>query len=186
MWLQNTTRVSAIWVNPESANRLKFTWPGTGQGFSFDIGGLLRGEPFHNDEFFVEVKGYEKNEGKQVKAYKQYLAQCYIAFQKEPARCNHFMYITWTPFRMPAPNGRQRSWAWLQSEDCIKSALVDQRDRVFKEGISETDAKELIDQSLVTEIAERLWVLVLTKKQEELVITPKHRQMVYGDWSVDS
>ena len=95
-WLEATTRVDVPWVNPDHVAKLSFPWIGKGT-FSFDLGGTLRGGDVHGQEFFAEVKRYT-NASDQGSLYREYLAKCYCAYQCSPARCDHFMWITWHPF----------------------------------------------------------------------------------------
>jgi hypothetical protein len=185
-WLADTTRVSTAWLNPEALARLQFDWPGVANHkFSFDIGGMLRGDPFHNQEFFGEVKGYHRvSEAKQSDEYVSYLAKCYAAYRSAPARCDHFMWITWTPFRIhAAARNTYRPWPALWSGREVRKAVVRHRSRVFGPNLSVQDALALATIADCNAVAERLWVIVLHEKQEQLTILKKHRRLVYAAWS---
>lgn len=53
--MELTTRAHAHWVNPEGKTHLAFNWADGGE-FSFDVGGVLRGEDIEGKRFFAEVE----------------------------------------------------------------------------------------------------------------------------------
>jgi hypothetical protein len=56
-WLEFTTRADARWVNPDEVALPKLTFPwATGNTFSFDRGGILRGGRVNHQEFLAECK----------------------------------------------------------------------------------------------------------------------------------
>jgi len=172
-WLDATTRVKSCWLNtdPAGASKLDFVWPGNGRAFSFDIGGILRGGEFENQMFVAEAKKYTgaHDQGTQ---YRAYLAKCYSARQSNRALTDHFMWITWHPFNVT-------NWRNLCTADEVTSAVIDRREDVLRVGISAEDAKAELDVDLVNDLAERLWLLVLNDRQEKLVITDKHRSIIF-------
>jgi hypothetical protein len=58
--LDATTRTRTSWVNEDTvrAGKLEFPWPHGGESFSFDVGGMLIGEPFGWHNFVAEVEFY--------------------------------------------------------------------------------------------------------------------------------
>jgi hypothetical protein len=99
-WLDATTRTRSSWTNKEAvaAGRLTYNWPHAGaEEFSFDVGGILYGEPFDRHNFVAEVKNYAYDTlGMH---YDKFLAQCYLVYRDHSRWVNQFMFLTWNPFR---------------------------------------------------------------------------------------
>lgn len=167
-WLEATTRVDVNWINPDGVQKLTFHWE-TGNTFSFDLGGLLRGGDYHRQEFFAEIKNYSDAHD-QGTLYTEYLAKCYRALKLMPARCDHFMWLTWHPFSV-------KKWADLCSAKEVQRAVIENRERCL--GIEkQAEAEVAVDARLCEEVASRLWLIVLSEKQETLVIDEVDRQHV--------
>jgi hypothetical protein len=164
-WLDSTTRVLASWTNEDAvvANRLEFQWPHGGQNFSFDLGGLLCGGDFEMQSFVAECKKYSAASD-QGEHYDDWLAKCYIMRRDYYRNADHFMWITWHPFRVGV-------WNQLLMPDSVKRGLLTSynRKRIFDTD-EEEKARALIDEELVNDVAGRLWLIVLSDKQEKLVI----------------
>lgn len=163
-WLESTMRVAWIWTNAGSAvskKKLAYVWPGDPKRtFSFDLGGVMRAGEFDDHQFSAEVKCYDK-EHKQPEMYRRFLAQCYVALGERPHLCDHFMWITWAPFNATA-------WHKHCSEERVRQAVLEHRSLVF--GITSSDeAEELLDAERVKEVADRLWLIVISEKQERFV-----------------
>jgi hypothetical protein len=171
-WLDATTRVKSSWINtdPGAAMKVRFDWPATNTTFSFDLGGVLRGEEFENQMFLAECKKYTVV-GNQPSHYREYLAKCYVARDQNKAITDHFMWITWHPFLV-------ESWRNLCSAEEVRKSVVSQRHRVFGANFQEQDAFSATDDKLCQDVAERLWLLVLSDRQEGLVITDRHRGLI--------
>lgn len=170
-WLEATTRVDAHWVNPDrwAIPKLTFSWSNGHGSFSYDLGGVLRGGEFHQQEFLAEVK-YYSTAGDQSELYSEYLAKCYRAYMTRPDRCDNFMWITWHPFLTSR-------WKNLCSESEVVDAVIRHRHRAL--GVdSEDDAKEVIRWGDCKEVSSRLWLIVLCDRQESLVISREHRALV--------
>jgi hypothetical protein len=181
-WLDATTRVKACWLNtdPGAAQKTSYAWPKTGTSFSYDLGGILRGGEFENQQFLAECKKLTTSGGQGTK-YREYLAKCYVAHMANPAFTDNFMWITWHPFLV-------ESWAKLCGAEEVRNGVVDQRHRIFGSDVTEEDAPKLVDSAVCERVAGRLWLLVLSEKQEKLVITDKHRGIIiaheieHGGW----
>jgi hypothetical protein len=159
-WLESTTRVLNVWMNPEDEAKLTFSWATKGT-FSFDLGGTLYGAELHNKNFFAEVKKY-KGPGDQPTEYRKYLAKCYRALVETPSMCDHFMWITWAPFSVTA-------WSKLMTADYVKDSVL--KHRLATLGSKTADP----DPALCTAVAERLWLIVLSDKQETLGLSDSER-----------
>lgn len=164
VWLERTTRVQASWMVTDSfgAERLTFGWP-HGESFSFDIGGILRGDEFAQQSFLSEVKGYVAAND-QGAHYLSYLAKCYVARQQYPGMAHNFMWITWCPFNVT-------TWSELCTPDKVKQGVLSECRRVTGKD-DPAMAESLIDESLIKDVADRLWLIVLSERQERLVISP--------------
>lgn len=170
-WLESTTRVNAQWVNPDKAavGKLTFDWPHGGHTFSFDLGGIMKYGEFEGQMFFAESKNYDAPSDL-ASHYDQFLAQCYVAFQEREAYCDHFIWIAWSPHSITR-------WPELRSEDAVRDGVIKHRLRVFDEE-NKADAAAMIDADTVTAVAERLWLIILSEKQERLVISAEHRGII--------
>ncbi|SOD62223.1 hypothetical protein SAMN06297387_10538 [Streptomyces zhaozhouensis] len=156
-------RISGAYANTDSpacGRRLTLSWPHGGQTFSFDLGGTMRGAPYQHDMFCAEVKNYTQP-GDQGTHFDEFLAKCYVAAQTNHLLSDHFMWITWSPFRVS-------SWSTLNSPEQVESAVLQNRVRVLGT-TGEEEARDLLDNDLAKSVADRLWLIVLSAKQETLV-----------------
>lgn len=173
-WLDATTRTRSSWTNKEdvAAGRLTYNWPHAGgEEFSFDVGGILYGDPFDNHNFVAEVKNYS---GDTLGGhYDKFLAQCYLVYKDHSRWVNQFMFLTWHPFRV-------KTWTQLCETDAIVEACVEHRKRLFDTD-DEGEAKNCIDMSVVEALAPRLWLVVLSTKQEKLLISDDDRALIVHD-----
>lgn len=71
------------------------------------------------------------------------------------------MWITWAPFLVT-------SWSTLNSPERVVDAVVTHRTRIIGD-VSEEEARDQIDGDIAASVAERLWLIVLSQKQETLV-----------------
>jgi hypothetical protein len=168
-WLDATTRADVRWINPDlvALPKLTFAWH-DGTDFSFDIGGLLLGGSKNNEEFLAEVKNYSSGSD-QGTLYDEYLAKCFRARKTRPDRSDNFFWITWAPFRA-------NRWQEQCTSEQLAAAIVAHRVKAL--GLSDEAAAKAgvaADQVFLDDLAKRLWVIVLSPKQEEhLVLTPEH------------
>lgn len=171
-WLEATTRANVPWVNPHpvAVPKLTFSWvEPEARTFSFDLGGMFIGGDVADQEFLVECKNYE-NAGHQNSLYNEYLAKCYVAIQQRSDRCDNFMWITWSPFGT-------RSWSELTSTARVRAAVLSECRRAL--GVEAADAESKIDDALCDEVAKRLWIIVLSDRQEKhLVLTAEHQGLI--------
>ena len=176
-WLDSTTRVQASWTNEDAvhASRLEFKWPsGDKQPFSFDVGGILSGGEYEGHFFVAECKKYEADSDQGVH-FDDFVAKCYLTRRDNSRVADHFMWITWAPFRV-------KTWKNLCSADSILTGLKVERNLKRALGVENVaDADGQIDLDLAQEVADRMWLLVLSEKQEKLVITPEHRALIVAD-----
>lgn len=172
-WLDSTTRVTKSWTNEDQAhvNRLEFAWPFLGQNYSFDLGGMLSGGEYEGQFFLAEVKKYSVV-GDQPQHWLDFVAKCYVTRRDHAALADQFIWITWHPFS-------QTDWPKLCTPEYVKKGLLTEknRKRVFDTD-EETAAAGLIEADLLTEVSDRMWLLVLNEKQERLVITSEHRALI--------
>lgn len=153
VWLEKTGRVDVHFSRYEVGEVpfLTFGKP-SGTSFSFDIGGVLRLES-GNVSFFGEVKKVTSEAG-QGPQYREYLAKCYRAsvIQGHP---HHFLWITWHPFSVT-------SWSHLCDASSVKAAIEEHKDEF---------CDDTVDETLCEELAERLWLIVLSDRQETLAMS---------------
>ena len=163
LWLDSTTRTMSTWsvYDRFGVPRLLYPWPEGGKAYSYDLGGLFYGGDLHQQSFMVECKKYSNdNQGGH---FDKFLAQSYVTLMKYPQLADHLLWITWHPFRVT-------TWNDLASEPNIRAAVVSEKKRIFGD-VSDADALAAIDPAIVTDLASRVWVIVLSDKQETLVLS---------------
>lgn len=168
LWLDSTTRVRYSYTNMDDGgpNRLAFWWPHGGQPYSYDLGGVFRGKPFENESFAAESKKYA-NANDQGTHFDKFLAQTYCTILSNSRLVQHFMWITWAPFRV-------NTWNKLHSEESVLKALEIHRDKVF--GTDEIrNVSEMIDDEVLQRLMDTMWIIVLSDKQTALVISTDDR-----------
>ncbi|MFB7719221.1 hypothetical protein [Nocardia sp. NPDC056100] len=154
-WLERTTRAKVPWVQPDPAAVRKLTFRKPNGSFSFDLGGVLHGGEFDKQEFLAEVKNY-KDASDQPVLYREFIAKCYRAYSERPERCDHFMWITWAPFNAT-------EWSKLDSCDKVKHCVRECWQFNFTS--KEQADGAILDSGIVKEVADRIWLLVLSEKQ---------------------
>jgi hypothetical protein len=174
-WLDATTRTRSSWTNKDDVNagRLTFRWPYAGQNeFSFDLGGMLYGGDFDNHYFVAEVKNYG-SDSDLGEHFDKFLAQCYLVYKDHSQWINQFMFLTWNPFRA-------RGWHKLcGTESIIEGCLTNSR-RLFDTEDAD-EAKTKLDMGIIAELVDRLWLVVLSEKQEQLLISDEDRALIVQD-----
>jgi hypothetical protein len=167
-WLERTTRVDQTWTRADSplSELLHFQWPcGDQQPFSYDLGGRFQGGDLEGQSFIAEVKNYTK-ENDLAAHYVSFLAKCYVALGHRPERCDHFLWVAWSPFQA-------QHWDEHVSEAKVLKAVLKHRRQVFGEEV-EAGALAKVDHRRLIEVADRLWLITLAQKQERLVIADEH------------
>lgn len=158
-WLESTTRVVVPWVVYETPHLTTLQLL-NGKEESFDLGGHFTDET--KRPFFVEVKAYDGNHSHQYSDYQEYLANSYSMTKQmldhsRPDKQWEFMFVTWHPFRI-------EKWSQHCTETAIIEALGQYPDRL---------AGQEPDINVVKTVAQRLWLIVLSKRHEELVMNSK-------------
>lgn len=157
-WLELTGRAQVPWQRYDSLHTryLTFSKP-SGSEFSFDLRGYLTGDPFNNVQFLAEVKKYSEA-GDQHPLYQEYLAKCYRAWRVGGGPYE-FMWITWHPFQVG-------EWRALCDANKVRASVELHRADFMNNN-------ESIDDGLCGDIAARLWLVVLSDRQETLCLTPE-------------
>lgn len=172
-WLDATTRVNAQYVvpNPIAVPKLTFPWAGgsAAAAFSFDLGGFLLGGDLQGEEFLAECKFYASH-GDQGTEYAKFVGKCYCAYKHRPERCDNFMWITWAPFLVTR-------WPELCTMAYVREQVLAHRARTVATG-DEQEAETLVDDEVCQAVADRLWIIVLSERQESLVISKEHRGVI--------
>lgn len=154
-WLEKTGRVSVQYTVYEVGLVPFLSFPNAGGGqFSFDMGGILHLEA-GKAPFLGEIKKYDVV-GDQPAMYREYLAKCYrtcVATGKP----YHFVWITWHPFS-------QTNWTSLCTAAEVRRAVQAHKKTYCGEHVD-------VDDAVCTELAERLWLIVLSDRQERLSMT---------------
>jgi len=173
IWLERTTRADVPWVVPDriAVPKLTFPWnPTRADTFSFDLGGMLRGGDVNGQQFYAECKYYAAA-GNQGAMYKEYVAKCYSALRAQPHACDNFMWITWAPFATTI-------WPKLLTADYVEGAVLTHHERVLATA-SAAAATTSLNKDLASQVADRLWIIVLSDRQEQhLVMSDKHLGLI--------
>ena len=171
-WLDLSTRVRRSWAYDDHtlAEMVHFDWPyATGQEkqFSFDLGGDFRGEPLDGQSFLAEVKNY-RYESNLPTHFRDFLAKCYVALGSKPARCDNFLWISWSPFQA-------QSWHKHATTENVRRSLIHNANRKRVFGVDkEVDAVAKLDVELMANVASRVWLIILSDRQVMLVPTEDH------------
>lgn len=184
-WLDATTRTRTSWVNEDTvrAGKLEFPWPHGGESFSFDVGGMLIGQPFDWHNFVAEVKFYSGDD--LGPPFDDFLAKCFVVRKLHTTNAEQFMFLTWHPFRI-------KTWTKLCQKETIVSAIKKHAKHIYdieppdakdesdgaKAVRAQIDAVIQADTEAVEELERRLWLVVLSEKQEELLISAEDRALI--------
>ena len=151
-WLEKTGRVEVNFTVYEVGAAPFLTFQNTTDGeFAFDMCGVLNLDE-KKAHFYGEVKKYSRP-GSQPTDYTEYLAKCYRATSLHE-RPYHFMWITWHPFNL-------RRWSRLCTAEEVRAA-------VDKHKTNYCGDDQDIDEDLCDKLADRLWLIVLSDRQEGL------------------
>lgn len=163
-WLESTTWVALPFNAYDNAPVCRLSRL-DGKTKLYDQFGFIHTDP--PTPLYVEVKSYSSHGGKQPEAYWEFLANAYSITARdlkdgEDAR-REFMWITRHPFD-------QTAWVSLTSPERMKRALEKHHPEVLD--------GEAINADLLATVSERLWLLVLHKRQEELMLTAEELSLV--------
>ena len=151
-WLEKTGRVQVYFTVYEVGVAPFLTFRNTTDSeFTFDMCGVLNLDE-GKAPFYGEVKKYS-SVGSQPEKHTEYLAKCYRAtsMDKKPY---HFMWITWHPFS-------QTKWSKLCTAEEVRAAVDEHKTNYCGDD-------QDIDEDLCDELADRLWLIVLSDRQERL------------------
>jgi hypothetical protein len=80
------------------------------------------------------------------------------------------MWIAWSPHGTT-------TWDTLLTAEAVRSAVVRHRKNIFGVELAK-DAESLVDFTTCQKVATRLWMIILSERQESLVISPEHRGVI--------
>lgn len=171
-WLSSTMRVRAIWTTADEyvAMKLEYDWPSGGRSFSFDVGGIFDGGEVNGQTFVAESKHYNSAEGNLGTEYADFLAKCYVVWREHARQVQQFMFVTWHPFN-------STKWPKLCTPDAIERGVIRNRARVFGEEDAD-EARGLFDRETAESLASRLWLVVWSDKQDNLLMSNDDRAIV--------
>ncbi|MFC7618172.1 hypothetical protein ACFQV2_37075 [Actinokineospora soli] len=150
--------------DPIAIPKLTFDWAKPKRKFSFDIGGTLLGDGLQGQEFLAECKKY-KTASDLPGHYRKFLAQCYRALILRPDRCDNFMWISWAPFDAAR-------WDTLTTKEKVRESVLEHGELVFDK--PKEECEDVISDELCDDVAGRLWMIILSDRQEALTLTPEH------------
>lgn len=161
-WLEATTFMELHWNVYEMPSMCVATHAAGRK--KFDLAGSFIGAT--KQPVFVECKKYKSSNG-QHKEFREFLAIAYSSTQRSIHERGgdtgtEFIWVTFAPFQIT-------EWSKLESHEKIEASL--------KEFPAYLDGKPL-DQDLIRLISERVWVLVLNKKQERVTLTHRELMMI--------
>jgi hypothetical protein len=130
---------------------------------TYDLSGHFLGD--RRFPLYVEAKKYS-TPGGQGTAYDEYLANAYSitarAVRDDMDQKTEFMWITWHPFR-------QTTWKKLLDHDTVRDAVLAYPDVLGN--INGSSPEDEVDVEICQTVAKRLWLVVLTDRQHELVLS---------------
>lgn len=175
-WLDRSTRCRNIFTiqNRSLRDLLCFPWPTHTKTYSFDMGGEFRGDDLEGQTFLAEVKNYKK-ELDLPTHFRAFLAKCYLALGYRPDSCDNFLWISWAPFQA-------QSWDSHCSYDKVVASLLHDsiRPRIF--GDSDKDAaSSQIDPQQASQVAERIWLITLSHRQDRFHILDEHYRKLLSE-----
>lgn len=161
-WLESTTHIELNFDAYDWASECTISCLDGGLQ-TFD----LKGQIYKSKSMlFVENKAYT-SVGSQAKDYQDFLAIAYSATAAEISRTQdprwQFMWVTTYPFA-------QGKWPKLTKRSQIKAAL-----EADTTGLLNGDP---IDEEVLDLMADRVWLLVYNKRQQEFTLTPQELNMI--------
>jgi hypothetical protein len=155
-WLELSTRVDKCWTRHDrpAGELLEFQWPhghddGSPAQFSFDLGGTFRGDPLDNQSFVAEVKAYKKEQDLPTH-FRDFLAKCYAALEARPDRCDHFLWVSWSPFQA-------QHWDQHATSENVRKSVLHKANRSRTLGLAdESEAAAKLSADLLVGVASPL------------------------------
>jgi hypothetical protein len=157
-WLESTTRFAVPWDVYGSPNQTTVKLL-SGEAKGYDIAGHLIGEDgAPGPPFYGEVKNYH-SVSDQPALYHEYLARSYSA-ALEATSSEHdpeieFMWVTWHPFS-------QTKFLELCGAEEIEQACSSHTKYL---------GEEQFDRSFAETLAQRLWLLIVNPRQDEMTMS---------------
>lgn len=162
-FLESTTYLNVPWTAYDHESMCKLQRL-DGSKKVYDLRGFFLGE--RRRPLYIESKKYA-SAGSQGSYYREFLADVYsitARAQKEDMDENaEFMWITWHPFSLG-------QWSKLSHHEYVKSSVASYPALLGIE--SADDAASSIDEDLCRTVADRLWIIVLSDRQHDLVMSP--------------
>lgn len=173
-WLDRTTRATTYTSQDRPfRDLLAYRWPHSDRTFSYDIGGSFRGGNLDSQSFLGEVKKY-KNESDLPAHFRSFMAKSYVAYKATPERCDHFLWISWAPFKAQA-------WDKHCTYDQMVTSLSHATNITRSLGLEPgTDSASAIDHEAAQIVAGRIWLITLSDRQDDLNLLDKHYSEIIG------
>jgi hypothetical protein len=158
-WLDSTARFQVLWTVYD--NESEVSPPLLKRCDSFDMTGkVLSG----SGRFFAEVKhhNYPNNQSPEFRRFlgRAYSATAFHLLKNRPDPRLEFMWITWHPFD-------QTKWRNLCTKDEVLHALKN-------EGKQYLNDDSEIDDTIISSLVSRLWLIVLSPRQEDLIMSDEY------------
>jgi hypothetical protein len=162
-FLESTTHLEVPWTAYEHPVACKLVRLDKTKK-QYDLKGYFFGK--HKRPLYVEAKNYS-GVGSQGSMYREYLSDVYSitahAKAEDMDEGAEFMWVTWHPFS-------QGNWPKLLTHEYVKSAVLEHPECLnLDEGQT---AEDVVDDDLCRLVADRLWLVVLSERQHELLLTP--------------
>lgn len=157
-WLESTTWIELPFDAYETTQLCTLTRLDAGEKV-YDLAGFMFTKP--RTPLYVEVKDYDSAGGKQGQEFWQFLSNAYSITARDLASASgdgrrEFMWVTRHPFQVT-------EWADLTTPTRIEKALEKDPDAL---------GGKPIDADVLALTAERVWLLVVHKRQDMLTLKP--------------
>lgn len=135
----------------------------------FDLVGHHRGDENQRRTVYVECKRYTTASG-QAKEFKRFLAIAYSSAHKQVQEFGEwdglYIWATYHPFSIG-------QWSQLTTADAVRAAVVDTEN-------SDILHSGPLNEDLIRNVADQVWLLVLSDKQLNITLTPEELNAVLG------
>jgi hypothetical protein len=163
-FLESTTYLNVPWTAYDHENMCKLQRL-DGSKKVYDLRGYFLGE--RRRPLYIESKKYA-NAGSQGVLYREFLADVYSivarAKREDMDEEAEFMWVTWHPFSLG-------QWSQLAHHEYVRSAVA-AHPEVLDAG-PDANVEESIDDDLCRVVGDRLWMIVLSDRQYDLVMSPR-------------